>query len=44
MEYDYKIGRQLTDELLDLYTICQKQCEKIGKTIMELNEKYDDSN
>jgi hypothetical protein len=40
MEYDInKSSRELIDELLNLYHLCEQQCKVIEKIIEKLNEK-----
>jgi len=39
MESDLETGKQLVDELLDLWSECQNRCNRIEKIIEELNEK-----
>ena len=38
MEYDIKIGKQLIDELIDLWTENKIRCEKIEQLIKQLKE------
>ncbi len=39
MEFDMKLGKQLVDELTDLWSECSRRCDSIEKLIKEINEK-----
>jgi len=39
MKIDIETGKDLIDELLNLYYICEKQCRSIEQSIEELNRK-----
>jgi len=38
MKYDKELGKQLIDELLDLWSECQSRCDKIEKMIVQIKE------
>lgn len=39
MEYNLEEGKRLVDELLDLYSECQKRCDRIEEIIEKLDEQ-----
>jgi len=38
MEFDIELGKQLMDELTDLWLECSQRCDKIENLIKQLNE------
>ena len=39
MEYDVELGKQLVDELLELWVETKTQCERIEDIVKQLKEK-----
>ena len=40
MEYDIEIGKQLVNELIDLWSECRSRCDRIDEIVKKLQEDY----